>query len=58
MLFVSAALMVIEGTVLLVYGLQLALPPLPFYGDVAACFVGGTGILYSGHRVVRQRDKS
>ncbi len=50
--------MVIEGTVLLVYGLQLALPPLPFYGDVAACFVGGTGILYSGHRVVRQRDKS
>lgn len=34
-----------EGVILLVYGLRLGLSPWPFYGDVAACFVSGAGIL-------------
>jgi len=40
------ALMLAEGAVLLVHGIRLGLPPFPFYGDTAACFVGGAGILY------------
>jgi len=39
------ALMLVEGCVLLFHGLRLGLPPFPFYGDTAACFVGGGGIL-------------
>lgn len=39
-------LMLLEGVILLVHGWRLALPPFPFYGDVSASFVGGTGILY------------
>jgi len=39
------ALMLVEGTILLVHGLRLGLPPFPFYGDVSACFLGGAGIL-------------
>lgn len=39
-------LMLAEGVILLVHGVRLALPPFPFYGDTAACFVGGGGILY------------
>ena len=39
------ALMLVEGVILLVHGLRLGLPPLPFYADTAACFVGGAGIL-------------
>lgn len=39
-------LMIAEGIILLVHGLRLGLPPLPFYGDTAACFIGGTGILW------------
>lgn len=39
------ALMVLEGLILLTHGLRLKLPPLPFYGDTAACFLGGFGIL-------------
>lgn len=39
------ALMVAEGAILLAHGVRLHLPPFPFYGDVAACFVGGGGIL-------------
>ena len=38
-------LMIAEGVILLITGLRLGLMPFPFYGDVAACFVGGTGIL-------------
>jgi hypothetical protein len=38
-------LMVIEGVVLAVHGFRLGLPPFPFYGDIAACFVGGGAIL-------------
>jgi len=38
-------IMVVEGVVLLVHGVRLGLPPFPFYGDVAASFVGGGGIL-------------
>jgi hypothetical protein len=39
------ALMLVEGVILLVHGLRLSLSPFPFYGDVSACFLGGTGIL-------------
>lgn len=39
------ALMIVEGTILLVHGLRLSLPPFPFYGDCSACFLGGAGIL-------------
>ncbi len=35
----------VEGIVLLIHGLRLSLPAMPFYGDVAACIVGGVGIL-------------
>ena len=38
-------LMVLEGTILLWHGLRLSLPPFPFYGDTAGCFVGGLGIV-------------
>ena len=40
------ALMLVEGLILLVHGLRLHLPPFPFYGDTAACFIGGGGILF------------
>ena len=39
-----AFLMVGEGFVLLVHGVRLHLPPLPFVADVAACLTGGIGI--------------
>jgi hypothetical protein len=39
-------LMLAEGVILFVHGVRLSLPPFPFYGDTAACFVGGGGILY------------
>jgi hypothetical protein len=42
--------MVIEGAVLLQHGIRLALPPFPFYGDVAASFIGGGGILWFARR--------
>jgi hypothetical protein len=42
--------MVVEGLVLLAHGIRLALPPLPFYGDVAASFLGGGGILWFARR--------
>ncbi len=38
-------ILVAEGVILLVSGLRLGLRPFPFYGDVAACFLGGAGIL-------------
>lgn len=38
-------LMIAEGFILLVHGVRLHLPPLPFYADTAACFLGGGGIL-------------
>ncbi len=41
----SGWLMIVEGMILAIHGLRLHLPPFPFYGDVAACFVGGVGIL-------------
>ena len=40
-------LMLVEGGVLLFHGARLELPPFPFVADVAACFVGGGGILCS-----------
>ena len=42
--------MVIEGGVLLLHGIRLALPPFPFYADVAVCFIGGGGILWFAPR--------
>jgi hypothetical protein len=39
------AFALVEGIVLRVHGLRLSLPPLPFYGVVAACLVAGVGIL-------------
>ena|ERR1044071_4844170 len=38
-------LMIVEGVILLVSGLRLGIGPFPFYGDVAACFVCGFGIV-------------
>ena len=38
-------LMVFEGLILLAHGLRLSLPVFPFYGDVAACVVGGGAIM-------------
>ena len=38
-------MMLAEGVVLLAHGLRLGLKPFPFYGDVAACFLGGAAIL-------------
>lgn len=40
------ALMLVEGCILLFHGMRLSLPPFPFYGDTAACFLGGAGIIY------------
>lgn len=42
--------MVIEGVVLLLQGIRLALPPFPFYVDVAVSFIGGGGILWFAPR--------
>ena len=39
-------LMLVEGSILLVHGLRLSLPPFPFYGDAAACLMGGGAILW------------
>lgn len=39
------ALMIAEGCVLFSAGLRLGLPPFPFCGDTAACFLGGGGTL-------------
>jgi len=39
------ALMIVEGIILLVHGVRLHLTPVPFYGDTAACLLGGSGIL-------------
>jgi hypothetical protein len=51
-------LMLLEGCILLVHGLRLSLPPFPFYGDTAACFIVGGGILYLAPwaRPNRERD--
>jgi len=38
-------LTLVEGVILLAHGLRLGLPPLPFYADTSACFVGGGGVL-------------
>lgn len=43
-------LMLIEGLILLVHGVRLALPPFPFYADTAACFIGGGGVLWFSRR--------
>lgn len=34
----------LEGIVLLVHGLKLGLPPVPFYADTAFCLLVGAGI--------------
>ncbi len=40
----AAALMFLEGVVLLVHGFRLGLPPFPFYADTAFCLLVGAGI--------------
>jgi hypothetical protein len=50
-------LMIVEAVVLLIHGLRLSLPPFPFYGDVAACLLGGVGILLTAKRV-QERGRS
>jgi hypothetical protein len=42
-------MMLAEGVILLAHGLQLGLGPFPFYGDVSACLILGTGILFLSH---------
>lgn len=39
------ALMLVEGVFLLVHGLRLDLPPLPFYADTGACLMLGGAIV-------------
>jgi hypothetical protein len=39
------ALMIVEGAILLSHGCRLHLKPWPFYGDTAACFLTGAGIM-------------
>jgi len=39
-------LMIVEGLILIVSGLRLGIGPLPYYGDVSACFINGIGIVY------------
>ncbi|HET7625122.1 MAG TPA: hypothetical protein VFM25_07645 [Verrucomicrobiae bacterium] len=39
------SLILVEGFILLIHGLRLSLPPFPFYSDVLACLIAGTGIL-------------
>jgi FtsH-binding integral membrane protein len=39
-------LMLVEGVVLLVHGLRLQLPPIPFAADTLACLGAGAAILY------------
>jgi hypothetical protein len=43
--------MLVEGLVLLVHGIRLAVPPFPFYADVIVSFLGGGGILWFARRV-------
>ena len=38
-------LMIVEGVILLISGLRLGIGPFPFCGDVAACCLGGAGVL-------------
>jgi hypothetical protein len=51
----AGCMMVVEGLILLVHGVRLSLPPLPFYADTAACLLTGSTILYLS-RSVRQRS--
>jgi hypothetical protein len=50
-------LMMVEGVILLVHGLRLSLPPLPFYADTIACFLGGSGILYFSRNATLEEKK-
>jgi hypothetical protein len=43
--------MLVEGLILLVHGLRLSLPPLPFYADAATCLIAGTGILVCSRKL-------
>ena len=38
--------LMVEGAILLMHGLRLGLPPLPFYADVSACLALGGAILF------------
>lgn len=43
--------MLVEGLILLVHGLRLSLPPLPFYADAFTCLIAGTGILVCSRKL-------
>jgi hypothetical protein len=47
----AGALMLVEGLILLVHGLRLGLPPLPFYADTAACLLSGAAIIGLGRKL-------
>jgi len=51
----AGGMMLVEGLILLVHGVRLSLPPLPFYADTAACLLTGSAILYLS-RSLRQRS--
>ncbi len=40
-------LMIVESVILLIHGIRLSLPSLPFCADVTGCFISGAGILIS-----------
>lgn len=46
-----ALLSLLEGAVLLTYGLVLHLAPMPFAADVAICLIPGIGILVLGKHI-------
>jgi hypothetical protein len=49
-------LMLAEGLILLIHGLRLSLPPLPFYADSAACLVSGGAILFLANGRTAERS--
>ncbi len=49
----AGALMLVEGLILLVHGVRLSLPPLPFYADTTACLLDGAAIIYLARRQER-----
>ncbi|MDB6038393.1 MAG: hypothetical protein JWM99_2234 [Verrucomicrobiales bacterium] len=50
-------LMLVEGLILLAHGVRLDLPPLPFYADTSACFIGGGGIIWFSNRSRNETEK-
>ncbi len=53
-----AYLSIAEGTILLVSGLRLGLPPFPFWGDIGFCTGTGAGILLVYPRAQREQEQN